>query len=148
MPSYIKQPALEAYYSDMSGPGFVLEPEFGLDPINSNNINYVKYGKAYGAFQRLGGINLKFSLNAISLSAGDRLDYFVYNISTQSVTSFFTFSHVFQNYGGGFPQEVMIAIGMPALVNLGAGVLEGFGSLKTANTVHVIDSTFRTLVLP
>lgn len=148
MPSYTKQPALEAYYSDMSGSGYVLEPEFGLDPKNVNNINYVKYGKAYSAFQWLGGINLKFPLTAFSISANDRFDYVVYNISTQSVTSSFTYSHVFQNYGGGFPQEVMIPIGMPALAKLGAGVLEGFGSLTTATTVHVIDSTFRTLVLP
>jgi hypothetical protein len=148
MPSYTKQVALEAYYSDMSGSAYVLAPEFGLDPKNKNNINYVKYVKAYSTYQWLGGINLKCPLSAISISAGDRLDYFVYNISTQSVTSSFTYSHVFQNYGGGFPQEVMIAIGMPDLANLGAGILEGFGSLTTANTVHVIDSTFRTLVLP
>lgn len=60
----------------------------------------------------------------------------------------YTYRQVFQNYGGGVQQEAIIMVGMPALSQLGAGILEGFGSLTTANTVYVFGSTFRTLVLP
>lgn len=134
--------------TDTSNPGLVVEPEFGLDPRNPGNINYIKYNKPYNLFKQLGGVNLKLLPNIIAISANDRLDYFVDNITTQNTSSSYAYSLVFQNYGGGVPQAAMILVGMPALSQLGAGVLEGYGSLTTASTIYVFASTYRTLVLP